>query len=183
MAYESITRHAVTFARLVGAFDAFTPETIETIVLHSFTYPLDFTDDAMQVDNEKRRRFFSRQFSLSMLMLIVTGIGCYLGGRMQGYRQGLAVWDDAPMYSNTYSLVDLLPSSKDSAESEAMLESLTLKIKNEVLPGVWKESGGKAAARAFAKNSSVVVTANDLVHEAISDYLIKARERTPKTIE
>ena len=118
-----------------------------------------------------------------MLMLIVTGIGCYLGGRMQGYRQGLAVWDDAPMYSNTYSLVDLLPSSKDSAESEAMLESLTLKMKSEVLPGVWKESGGKAAARAFAKNSSVVVTANNLVHEALSDYLIKARERTPKTIE
>lgn len=135
MAYESITRHAVTFGRLVGAFVAFTPETIETIVLHSFTYPKDFTDDAMQVDNEKQRRFFSRQFSLSMLMLIVTGIGCYLGGRMQGYRQGLAVWDDAPIYSNK-SLVDLLPSSKDSAESEAMLESLALKIKSEVLPGV-----------------------------------------------
>ena len=97
---------------------------------------------------------------------------------MQGYRQGLAVWDDAPMYTNTYSLGDLLPSSKDSAESEAMLESLALKIKSEVLPGVWKESGGKAAARSFAKNSSVVVTANNLVHGAISDYLRKARAQT-----
>ncbi len=131
----------------------------------------------MQIDNEKRRRFFSRQFSLSMLMLIVTGIGCYLGGRMQGYQKGLAVWDDAPMYSNTYSLGDLLSSPKDSAESKAMLESLTLKIRSEVLPGVWKESGGKAAARSFAKNSSIVVTANNLVHEAISNYLIKAREQ------
>ncbi len=137
----------------------------------------------MQIDKEERRRFFSRQFSLSMLMLIVTGIGCYLGGRMQGYRQGLAVWDDAPMTSNTYSLSDLLPSSKDSAESEAMLESLTLKIKSEVLPGVWKETGGKASARTFDKKSSVVVTANNLVHEAISSYLRKARERTPASIE
>jgi hypothetical protein len=90
----------------------------------------------MQTDTEKRRRFFSGQFSLSMLMLIVTGIGCDLGGQIQGYRRGMAIWDDAPMYTNTYSLVDLLPSSKDSAESEAMLESLALKIKSEVLPGV-----------------------------------------------
>ena len=137
----------------------------------------------MQTNNEKRRRFFSRQFSLSMLMLIVTGIGCYLGGSIQGYRRGMAIWDDAPMYTNTYSLKDLLPLSKDSAESEAMLESLTLKIKSEVLPGVWKESGGKTAGRAFAKNSSFVVTANNLVHEALSNYLRKARERTPATIE
>ena len=87
------------------------------------------------------------------------------------------------MYTNTYSFSDLLPSSKDSAESEAMLESLALKIKSEVLPGVWKESGGKATGRSFPKNSSVVVTANNLVHAAISNYLIKARELTPKTIE
>ena len=173
------TRQAVLFDRLAEAVLACTPKTIETIVLHSFTCPLDSTEDAMQIENEneKRRRFFSRQFSLSMLMLIVTGIGCYLGGRIQGYRQGLAVWDDAPIVTNTYSLGDLVPSSRDSAESEAMLESLTLKIKSEVLPGVWKESGGKAAARAFAKNSSVVVSANNLVHEAIRNYSIKAREQ------
>ena len=174
-------RHAVTFGRLVGATWRSLPKRLRQSFYTQM--PLEFTEDAMQADNEKRRRFFSRQFSLSMLMLIVTGIGCYLGGRMQGYRKGLAVWDDAPMYTNTYSLSDLLSSPKDSAESEAMLELLSLKIKSEVLPGAWKESGGKATARSFPKNSSVVVTANNLVHAAISNYLINARERTPKTIE
>ncbi len=128
-----------------------------------------------QFETGKHHENISRQFSLSMLLMIVTGIGCYLGGRIQGYRQGIAIWDSAPNYPISYRIDDVLLVPKLGKTEILTLDAFTLQLKNDVMPGVWMESGGKASARPFHEKSSLVVTANQLVHEAVSKYLRKAR--------
>ncbi len=119
------------------------------------------------------RKNVSRQFSLSMLILFVTGIGCYLGGRIQGYRLGVAIWDTASNYTEVYSIGVL----KDPEVSpKADLEAFTLRMKNDVMPGVWMESGGKASARPMGKTSTLAVSGNQLVLEAVARYVSKAKE-------
>ena len=130
--------------------------------------------ETTQVVSEKNRRIISRQFSLSMLMLIVTGIGCYLGGRIQGYRQGLAIWDSAPRVTVVFAIDSFLLDPKPGTKEIQTLDGFTLQLKNDVMPGVWSESGGKAYA-VPSKNSTIVVTANQLVLEAVSEYLRKAK--------
>ncbi len=127
----------------------------------------------MHVENENARRNIYRQFSLSMLMMLVTGIACYLGGRIHGYRQGIAIWDAAPKTMFFYGVDDLLTNPKFDAKALSPIDLLAQQIKNEVMPSVWHDNG--ASLSVMRENSSVVVCANHLVHEAVASYLKKAK--------
>ena len=135
----------------------------------------------MHFENETPRRNIYRQFSLSMLLLLVTGIACYLGGHMHGYRQGIAIWDAAPKVPFSYGVADLITNPKFDAKALSPVDLLAQQIKNDVMPGVWHDNG--ASLRVMRENSVLVVVANHLVHEAVASYLKNARSRAPAAAE
>ncbi len=129
----------------------------------------------METGNQNARNNKYRQFSLSMLMLLVTGIACFLGGHMHGYRQGFAFWDSGQFRSYTFYVSDLLP-NHDGTKSIAEFDLLAMEIKNAVMPGAWREKNGKAIVDAVFEQSSLRVTANSIIIEEVERYLEKRRK-------
>lgn len=127
----------------------------------------------MQDGNQSVRRNVYRQFSLSMLLLLVTGIACFLGGRIYGYRQGIAVWDSVQLRERHFDMSDLFP-NLDGSKSIAPLELFAKQIKNELMPGVWSELGGKASLD-VRQPSFLRVIGNPIVIEGVDQYVMNLR--------
>ncbi|MEQ1831045.1 MAG: hypothetical protein ABL921_34175 [Pirellula sp.] len=140
----------------------------DSVGIDCYLFVADFMEDQMQVENQSARRNVCRQFSLSILMLLVTGIACYLGGRIHGYRQGIAIWDSAKLISYNFYVSDLLPSPSTDTKLVDPFELLAQQIKNEVMPGVWTETGGKGTIQYFDRR--LRVTSNLIVIDAVEKF-------------
>lgn len=129
----------------------------------------------------KKRSFFY-QFTVTTMLLVITGIACYLGGRIHGYRDGIAIWDSLPLVVRVYS-VPSAPVADASHDTSDVVERLAVQIKSEIMPGTWKEAGGKSSLVADAAGRQLVVSTNQLVHERIAEYLKKLRKGSAPRVQ
>ncbi len=124
---------------------------------------------SQDTDQKKSRAL---RFSTATLLFLVLCVCGYLAGHKQGYRDGKALWDIMPLYHKVYYAADLL-------DSETELDEIVSGITREVVPECWTDAGGNCTVKAFPENRSVVVGANQYVHEEVVKYVKALRdERT-----
>ena len=114
------------------------------------------------------------RYSVSTLLILVTCIGCYLAGRNHGYKQGKAIWEAIPVYPIVYKAADL--HELTTATQAEPFEDVVSIIKTDVAPAAWDDVGGNCSVAVFSESESLVVSANDYVHEQVRRYLENARK-------
>ena len=126
--------------------------------------------------SERKRRNFLR-FSVSTLLVIVTCVCCYLAGRIHGYKNGrAAIWNTLSVNTVVYDATDLLEPEASETTKTKTLDELASTIKQDVMPASWEDAGGNCKIIAFPEKGSLVVGANQYVHERIQTYLAQVRE-------
>jgi hypothetical protein len=131
--------------------------------------------------SQPRRGF---RFSLGMLLALIACICFFLGGNILGQRQATrTLMRKFPTSSKTYSVEDLVMGTKLGAGgpggagggARADFESLMTKIQERCSPETWEGTGGPGRISPFPLNLSLIVSANDLVHQEIEELLTKLR--------
>ena len=119
------------------------------------------------------RRF--TRFSLTALLLLLMVISCFVAGERYGYRKGLKIWNSLPLYTEAYSVADLLepPEGKSRAET---LDDLATHLKHEIMPVVWEDAGGRCKLAVFQDGNMLIVNANQYVHDEMKRVLDQMRQ-------
>ena len=100
-----------------------------------------------------------------------------VAGHKQGYRDGKALWDIMPLYHQVYLASDLL--DRGATEVKTEVDEIASNIRREVVPEAWEDAGGNCTVKVFPENTSLVVGANNYVHEEVVKYVKAIRdERT-----
>ena len=132
-------------------------------------------EEHKQIETQNTQRKAYLQFSLTMIMLLVTGVACFLGGHLHGYRQGyhqaFDFWDSGQLRTYSFYVFDLLPKPDDGTKLTSQIELLVKQIKNDVKPGVWDETGGKASIDIDSSGLILRISANPIVIEEVDAYL------------
>jgi len=126
-----------------------------------------------QDTHQKKSR--APRISMATLLFVVLCVCGYLAGHKQGYRDGKALWDIMPVYGEVYLASDLLE-DRGPTEVDSELDKIVSRIKREVVPECWEDAGGNCTVKAFPENRSVVVGANQYVHEEIKVHLKTLRD-------
>lgn len=95
---------------------------------------------------------------------------------MHGYRQGFSFWDSGQLRTYSFYVSDLLPKPDDGTKLTFPVELLVKQIKNDVKPGVWDETGGKASIYIESDGLVLLVSANPIVIEEVDAYLANKRK-------
>jgi hypothetical protein len=128
-----------------------------------------------------------------MLVLVITGLASFLGGRTCGYREAMTTCDRIPFVTQQHFLFSKgiplsAPSMSLTKEIERFAVSFASQLKKDVNPDVWTEAGGTMSAEVSILSSgklhfSVNVTAHPLIQLAVADYIAKARKRLDEKMD
>ena len=134
----------------------------------------------MNANESLIKRHSYLRFSITTLIVLMTCICCYLAGRANGHKNGRAVWNSLPLTAEVYQQGYLFDSKTSSTAKVQTLDDLVSRIKQDVMPSAWLEAGGNCTIMAFPENNTLVITANQWIHERLAAYLKNTRKANTK---
>lgn len=111
------------------------------------------------------------RFSLGMLLVVMTCLAGYLGGRKAGYDDGMQIASERKIYIESYDVASLVTPVGELKGQPPEFETLIDLIKTTVAEDTWDRRHGMYRIDADRANLRLLITQTEMGHREIDDLL------------